>query len=116
MRQPIVESYREPLPWTLSLNSAPPLRAPSACPPHAFQSFALAIVGAEYLAGIVPVGTHDWRKFVPPEDLAEMLQAQGFPQEGMETCGLMYNPVSGRWKEIPGDLDVNYIMTAVRGV
>lgn len=80
------------------------------------QSFALAIVGAEYLAGIVPVGTHDWRKFVPPEDLAAMLHAQGFPREGVETCGLMYNPVSGRWKETPGDLDVNYIMTAMRGV
>eukprot|EP00752_Nemacystus_decipiens_P009331 g8339.t1 len=80
------------------------------------KSFALTIVGAEYLAGIVPVGTHDWRKFVPPEDLAAMLKARGFPQEGMEACGLMYNPVSGRWKENPGDLDVNYIMTATRGV
>lgn len=80
------------------------------------QSFALAIVGAEYLAGIVPVGTHDWRKFVPPEDLAAMLHAQGFPRDRVETCGLMYNPVSGRWKETPGDLDVNYIMTAMRGV
>ncbi|CAM9866364.1 unnamed protein product [Ectocarpus sp. 8 AP-2014] len=79
------------------------------------KSFALAIVGAEYLAGIVPVGTHDWRKFVPPEDLAAMLQAHGFPGELVETCGLMYNPVSGRWKENPGDLDVNYIVTALRG-
>ncbi|CAB1102353.1 unnamed protein product [Ectocarpus sp. CCAP 1310/34] len=79
------------------------------------KSFALAIVGAEYLAGIVPVGTHDWRKFVPPEDLTAMLQAHGFPGELVETCGLMYNPVSGRWKENPGDLDVNYIVTALRG-
>lgn len=80
------------------------------------QSFALAIVGAEYLAGIVPVGTHDWRKFVPPGDLAAMLQGQGFPDEDIGACGLMYNPVSGRWRESPGDLDVNYIMTARRGL
>ena len=72
-------------------------------------------MGAEYLAGIVPVGTHDWRKFVTPEDLAAMLQAHGFPGELVEACGLMYNPVTGRWKEHPGDLDVNYIMTALRG-
>ncbi|CAM9647683.1 unnamed protein product [Hapterophycus canaliculatus] len=78
------------------------------------KSFALAIVGAEYLAGIVPVGTHDWRKFVPPEHLAAMLRQHGFPQENTDACGLMYNPVSGRWKENPGDLDVNYIVTAMR--
>lgn len=114
MRQPIVDIFRIALSWTLlSIYPAAPPRFIR--PATVVQSFALAIVGAEYLAGIVPVGTHDWRKFVPPEDVAAMLQARGFPQEGTETCGLMYNPVSGRWKESPGDLDVNYIMTAMRG-
>lgn len=118
MRQPIVETCRGAFLWTIFSLFNPPRRPPpparSPAPAPVFQSFALAIVGAEYLAGIVPVGTHDWQKFVPPEDLVAMLHSHGFPQEGMETCGLMYNPVSGRWKECPGDLDVNYIMTAVR--
>lgn len=43
-----------------------------------------------------------------------MLRQHGFPQEHMDACGLMYNPLLGRWKENPGDLDVNYIVTALR--
>lgn len=62
----------------------------------------------------MPVGTHDWKKFVPPEDLAAMLHAQGFPREGVNTCGLVYNPLSGWWTENAGDLEVNYIMAALR--
>lgn len=79
-----------------------------------WQSFALAIVGAEYLAGLVPVGTHDWHKFVPPVDLAAMLHARGFSRESLDTCGLMYDPLTGRWSENADDLDVNYIMTSLR--
>ena len=78
------------------------------------QSFALAIVGAEYVAGIVPVGTHDWRKFVPPADLEAMLRDRGFQRRDVHTCGLKYDPVSGRWSENPNDVDVNYIVTALR--
>lgn len=112
--QPVVQICRQPVVLRCFLDP------PRPATPHLLlvlhpqiQSFALAIVGAEYLAGIVPVGTHDWRKFVPPEALAAMLHAWGFPREGMETCGLMYNPVSGRWNESE-DLDVNYIITALR--
>lgn len=78
------------------------------------KSFALAIIGAEYVAGLVPVGTHEWRKFVRPEDLASMLAERGFSTEGVHSCGLIYNPLSGGWCEKWGDVDVNYIMTAVR--
>lgn len=62
----------------------------------------------------MPVGTHDWQKFVPPEDLAAMLHKHCFSREGVDMCGLIYNPLSGRWTEKEGDLDVNYIMTALR--
>lgn len=82
---------------------------------HRFsQSFALAIVGAEYVTGMVPIGTHDWRKFVPPTDLAAMLYGRGFRRGNVHTCGMIYDPVSGRWSENPSDLDVNYIVTAIR--
>lgn len=78
------------------------------------QSFAIAIIGAEYVAGMVPVGTHDWQKFVPPAELASMIHDNGFPRDRIDMCGLIYNPLSGRWSEDPEDLDVNYILTALR--
>lgn len=63
---------------------------------------------------MVPVGTHDWSKFVRPADLTAMLVDRGFSPADVHTCGLMYNPLSGRWCEDPVDLDVNYITTALR--
>ena len=43
-----------------------------------------------------------------------MLHKHCFSREGVDMCGLIYNPLSGRWTEKEGDLDVNYIMTALR--
>lgn len=78
------------------------------------QSFALAIVGAEYVAGLVPMGTHDWSKFVKPDEMKVMITSRGFQADAVQTCGLQYNPLSGRWMENAEALDVNYIMVAVR--
>jgi 2-polyprenyl-6-hydroxyphenyl methylase/3-demethylubiquinone-9 3-methyltransferase len=73
------------------------------------KAFALAIVGAEYLLGWLPRGTHDWSKFVTPEELETALTGAGLKTTEMR--GVVYNPLSGRWSLSP-DTDVNYMLAA----
>jgi 2-polyprenyl-6-hydroxyphenyl methylase/3-demethylubiquinone-9 3-methyltransferase len=76
------------------------------------KSFALAIVGAEYILGWLPRGTHRWEKFVTPNELEIALELASF-RVGDET-GVLYNPLADRW-QLTSDLDVNYMVTAARG-
>ncbi len=76
------------------------------------KAFALAVVGAEYVMRWLPRGTHDWRKFVKPSELAQALRAGGMTIQ--EMTGVIYNPVTDVWRLNPGDLDVNYMVVAVR--
>ena len=75
------------------------------------KAFALAIVGAEYVLGWLPRGTHDWGKFLKPEELITPLSKAGL------TCaapiGVSFNPLMDRWK-LSGDTEVNYLLTATR--
>lgn len=73
------------------------------------KSFALAIVGAEYVLRWLPRGTHDWRKFVRPSEIAALLRAGGMAIE--ELTGVSFNPISDRWR-LSKDLDVNYMAVA----
>ncbi|HEX7075737.1 MAG TPA: bifunctional 2-polyprenyl-6-hydroxyphenol methylase/3-demethylubiquinol 3-O-methyltransferase UbiG [Hyphomicrobiaceae bacterium] len=73
------------------------------------KAFALAIVGAEYILRWLPVGTHQWDRFVTPEELARYCQAAGLQQPVFE--GLIYNPLTGRWS-LGQDTDVNYMAAA----
>jgi 2-polyprenyl-6-hydroxyphenyl methylase/3-demethylubiquinone-9 3-methyltransferase len=73
------------------------------------KSFALAIVGAEYVFRWVPRGTHKWRQFVTPQELAKDLRASGLHIKN-ET-GVAYDPLTGKW-QLSHDMDVNYIMAA----
>jgi 2-polyprenyl-6-hydroxyphenyl methylase/3-demethylubiquinone-9 3-methyltransferase len=75
------------------------------------QAFALAIVGAEYVLGWLPRGTHRWRKFVRPSELAAALRPHGI--DVTELVGVGYNPLSDRWT-LTRDLSVNYMSFAVR--
>ncbi|MGB8274821.1 MAG: bifunctional 2-polyprenyl-6-hydroxyphenol methylase/3-demethylubiquinol 3-O-methyltransferase UbiG [Alphaproteobacteria bacterium] len=75
------------------------------------KSFALAIVGAEYLLRWLPRGTHDWRRFIRPSELAGILRASGL--RIVETTGVSFDPLHGRW-QLSGDSDVNYMMLADR--
>jgi len=75
------------------------------------KAFALAIVGAEYVLGWLPRGTHDWRKFVRPSELAAGLRPHGL--EFRELTGVTYNPVADKWS-LSRDLDVNYMLAAKR--
>ena len=73
------------------------------------QAFALAIVAAEYLTGMIPRGTHDWSKFIRPAELAAWLRAAGL--EMVDQQGLHYNPLSREFKLAPG-VEVNYLVAA----
>ncbi len=76
------------------------------------KAFALAIVGAEYVMRWLPRGTHDWRKFVKPSELAHPLRRAGLSVERI--TGVTYNPLADRWS-LSRDLDVNYMLAAKRG-
>jgi len=75
------------------------------------KSFALAIVGAEYVLRWVPRGTHQWDKFVKPEELEDAIEATGLDVIGER--GVIYNPLADRW-QLSSDMDVNYMLAAMR--
>lgn len=75
------------------------------------KAFAFAIVGAEYVLGLLPRGTHDWRKFVRPSELAAAVRRAG--ARVSELAGMTYSPLSGRWS-ITRDLGVNYFAVVGR--
>jgi 2-polyprenyl-6-hydroxyphenyl methylase/3-demethylubiquinone-9 3-methyltransferase len=75
------------------------------------KSFALAIVGAEYVLRWLPRGTHRWDKFVTPGELAIAMTQAGLQVGG--ATGVIYNPLADLWRLSP-DTDVNYMMTAER--
>ena len=70
------------------------------------KSYLLAIVGAEYVLRWLPVGTHQWDKFVRPRELRDDMAAAGFTRFG--AMGLVYNPLEDRWS-LSDDTDVNYM-------
>jgi len=76
------------------------------------KSFALAIVGAEYVLRWLPVGTHDWKKFVKPAELVAAIEATGLAI--VDKIGVSFNPLRDRWSLAPGDLDVNYMILSER--
>ena len=75
------------------------------------KAFALAIVGAEYVLGWLPRGTHDWKKFVRPSELEAAMRASGLTLT--ETAGVTFNPILDRWS-LGSDLDVNYLAVATK--
>lgn len=75
------------------------------------KSFALAIVGAEYILRWLPVGTHQWDRFVTPKELTGYVEAAGLAAGRIE--GMVYNPLADRWS-LAGDTDVNYLAAAAR--
>lgn len=75
------------------------------------KALALAKVGAEYVLRWVPAGTHDWSKFLTPDELRGFLDGAPFAIEG--PFGVAYNPLSGRWSE-SSDAAINYMMLVTR--
>jgi 2-polyprenyl-6-hydroxyphenyl methylase/3-demethylubiquinone-9 3-methyltransferase len=75
------------------------------------KSFALAIVGAEYILRWLPVGTHRWDKFVTPNELEIAMEQSGLHVTHEQ--GVIYNLLADRW-QLSSDTDVNYMLTAER--
>lgn len=75
------------------------------------QSFAMAIVGAEWVLRWLPRGTHDWRRFITPDELAAMAAGAGLSP--VDRRGMVFNPLTG-WRLSERDLACNYIATALR--
>jgi 2-polyprenyl-6-hydroxyphenyl methylase/3-demethylubiquinone-9 3-methyltransferase len=75
------------------------------------RSWLTAKVGAEYVLRMLPVGTHDWKAFITPAELAAMLRAAGL-RVG-KTTGLVLDPLTGRWRT-SRDMAVNYMLAAMR--
>ena len=71
------------------------------------KSFALAIIGAEYLLNMVPKGTHDYKKLIKPSELASALRANELNL--LDITGITYNPFTKKYK-LSRDIDVNYIL------
>ena len=77
------------------------------------KAFALAIVGAEYLLGMLPKGTHEYARFIRPSELARWCRAAGLEIEA--TAGMAYNPITRRFS-IGNDTGVNYLVALRRPV
>jgi 2-polyprenyl-6-hydroxyphenyl methylase / 3-demethylubiquinone-9 3-methyltransferase len=75
------------------------------------KSFALAIVGAEYVLRWLPRGTHNWDKFVTPQELETAVENAGLRVTGER--GVVYNPFADRW-QLSADMAVNYMLVAAR--
>jgi 2-polyprenyl-6-hydroxyphenyl methylase / 3-demethylubiquinone-9 3-methyltransferase len=75
------------------------------------KSFALAIVGAEYVLRWLPRGTHQWDKFVTPNELEIALELGAL--RVIDSTGVIYDLFADRW-QLSTDMDVNYMLAAVR--
>ena len=76
---------------------------------RSFMSYLKAIIGAEYIMRWLPIGTHDWNKFLKPEELEKQLQDKKFSM--VEIKGLEFNPLLNKWKK-SNNLSVNYIIAS----
>lgn len=78
------------------------------------RSFGAAIIGAEWLLRWLPRGTHDWQRFITPDELAAMAGKAGL--QVADRRGMVFNPLRFDWRLSDRDLSVNYILTARRPV
>ncbi|MCW1918837.1 bifunctional 2-polyprenyl-6-hydroxyphenol methylase/3-demethylubiquinol 3-O-methyltransferase UbiG [Rhodobacter sp. KR11] len=74
------------------------------------QSFMMAIVGAEWVMRWLPKGTHDWQKFITPDELYSLIQRAGLTP--LDRKGMVFNPVTWSWRISDRDLSVNYVTTS----
>lgn len=75
------------------------------------KAFALAVVGAEHILRWLPPGTHDWAKFVTPEEARAAMTGAGLAVR--EAVGVSFSPLSGRWS-LTKDASVNYMLVGER--
>ncbi len=76
------------------------------------KAYTFAIVGAEYILKVLPKGTHDYKKFIRPSELASWLRAAGLTLRNVSS--IIYNPLTKNFRISDKDVDVNYIVHATR--
>ena len=76
------------------------------------KSFGMAIIGAEWVMRWLPKGTHDWRKFITPDELAGFITKAGL--DPVDRKGMVFNPVAWSWSLSSRDLSVNYVTASVK--
>jgi len=76
------------------------------------KSFAMAIVGAEYVMRWLPKGTHEWSKFITPDELYTLIENAGLTP--VDRKGFVFNPITWQWKLSDRDLSVNYVTASVK--
>jgi 2-polyprenyl-6-hydroxyphenyl methylase / 3-demethylubiquinone-9 3-methyltransferase len=79
---------------------------------RSLRSYALAIVAAEYILGWLPRGTHDWNRFVTPDEMAIYFKRAGL--DAPQVTGLVLDPIRDRWS-LSSDTAVNYFARAGKG-
>lgn len=76
------------------------------------KSFVMAIIGAEHVMRWLPKGTHDWNKFITPDELYKLLSDAGL--DPVDKKGFVFNPLGWSWSLSDRDLSVNYVTTSLR--
>ncbi|MEM7752003.1 MAG: bifunctional 2-polyprenyl-6-hydroxyphenol methylase/3-demethylubiquinol 3-O-methyltransferase UbiG [Pseudomonadota bacterium] len=76
------------------------------------KSYVMAIVGAEYVMRWLPKGTHEWSKFITPDELYNLLRNAGL--NPVDRKGFVFNPVGWNWRLSDRDFSVNYVTTSLR--
>ena len=75
------------------------------------KSYLFAIIGAEYVLRWLPIGTHDWEKFVKPEDLKKILDKNNLKLEKLD--GMSFNIIKDEWS-VSSDTSINYIIKSIK--
>ena len=75
------------------------------------KSYFFAIIGAEYILRWLPIGTHEWEKFVKPDDLIDILKKHDLKLESLD--GLKFNIIKDEWM-LSSDKSINYIAKFIK--
>ena len=76
------------------------------------KSYLMAIIGAEHIMRWLPKGTHEWSKFITPDELFELLSTSGMTP--VDRKGFVFNPISWSWSISEKDLSVNYVTASTK--
>jgi 2-polyprenyl-6-hydroxyphenyl methylase/3-demethylubiquinone-9 3-methyltransferase len=76
------------------------------------KSFVMAIIGAEYVMRWLPKGTHEWSKFITPDELCSLIETAGLTP--VDRKGFVFNPITWQWRLSDRDLSVNYVTASTK--
>ena len=112
----VVEHVADPLTYLTACRNLLKLQGVMICSTlnRNAKSFLMAIIGAEWVMRWLPKGTHDWQKFITPDELYKLIENTGLAP--VDRKGMVFNPVSWSWSLSDRDLSCNYVTTSIRRV